>query len=44
MLNQIPASEANNSGVFLRNYLDYIEELPGKNDLKCYWIIIRALI
>lgn len=32
MLNQIvpTATEANFSGVFLKNYLDYIEDFPGK--------------
>lgn len=33
MLNQIVASstnEANSSGLFLKNYLEYIEEFPGK--------------
>lgn len=32
MLNQIPqaSSEANSSGVFLRSYIDYIEDFPGE--------------
>ncbi|KAG5678382.1 hypothetical protein PVAND_008062 [Polypedilum vanderplanki] len=33
MLNQIPqqpSSEANSSGIFLKNYLEYIEELPDE--------------
>lgn len=35
MLNQNSTStEANNSGVFLKNYIDYVEEMP--NDIqKC---------
>ncbi|KAL7051924.1 hypothetical protein ACKWTF_004692 [Chironomus riparius] len=41
MLNQIPASEANNSGVFLRNYLDYIEELP--DDIVRILSVVREL-
>lgn len=31
MLNQIaPATEANSSGLFLKNYLEYIEDFPGE--------------
>lgn len=34
MLNQIVqnATEANSSGLFLKNYLEYIEEFPGEFD------------
>jgi hypothetical protein len=32
MLNQISpiSSEANSSGIFLKNYIDYVEDFPGE--------------